>query len=112
MTKMDDDAELDRIRQRKMLELQQQQSQTSEEEDRKRYEEDKRKLMKQMLSLEARERLARIKLARPEFAGHVENQLIALAQSGRLTSMIDDATFKKILEQLQPSRRDIKIERK
>ena len=115
MTEMDGDEELERIRKRKMQELlRQQQQQTSEGgevEERERYEEEKRKFMKQLLTPEARERLARIRLARSEFADQIEDQLIALAQSGRLTRMIDDTTFKKILEQFQSRKRDIKIER-
>ena len=114
MTEMDNNEELERIRKRKMQELLRQQQQISEEgevEERERYEEEKRNLMKQLLTPEARERLARIRLAKPEFADQIEDQLITLAQSGRLTRMIDDATFKKILEQLQSRKRDIKIER-
>ena len=112
---MDGDEELERIRKRKMQELlrqqQQQVSEGGEVEERERYEEEKRKFMKQLLTPEARERLARIRLARSEFADQIEDQLIALAQSGRLTRMIDDATFKKILEQFQSRKRDIKIKR-
>ena len=112
MTEMDNDKELEKIRKRKMQELlRQQTSEEGEVEERERYEEEKRNLMKQLLTPEARERLARIRLARPEFADQIEDQLIALAQSGRLTRMIDDATFKKILEQFQSRKRDITIKR-
>jgi DNA-binding protein len=112
VTEMDNDKELEKIRKRKMQELlRQQTSEEGEVEERERYEEEKRNLMKQLLTPEARERLARIRLAKPEFADQIEDQLIALAQSGRLTKMIDDATFKKILEQFQSRKRDIKIKR-
>src|SRR2546427_783451 len=41
-----------------------------------------------------------------------ENQMIALAQSGRVQRMIDDPTLRQILERVIPRKRDIKIERR
>jgi len=64
------------------------------------------------LTPEARERLGRIELAYPELKENIENQLIALAQSGRVQRMIDDPTLRQILERVIPRKRDIKIERR
>src|SRR2546425_65668 len=69
-------------------------------------------ILRQILTPEARERLGRIELAYPELKENIENQLIQLAQSGRVKSMIDDATLRQILERVIPRRRDIKIERR
>ncbi len=110
-----EDRELEEIRKRKMMELMQmQQGAAQEEEDRRRLEEEaaKQNLLRQILEPEARERLARIKLARPELAEAVENQLILLAQSGRLTRMITDDELKSILASLTSKRREIRIERR
>ena len=48
----------------------------------------------------------------PDFAGAVEQQLVALAQSGRLKQKITDAQFKELLRQLAPAKRDYSITRK
>jgi programmed cell death protein 5 len=42
----------------------------------------------------------------------VEDQLIALVQSGRITQQVDDATLKAILRRVAPQKREINIERK
>ncbi len=110
-----EDKELEEIRRRKMMELMQQQAlaQNNEEEMKKREEEAARQaLLRQILEPEARERLARIKLVRPELAEAVENQLIILAQSGRIGRMITDEELKSILSRLTSQRREIRIERR
>jgi programmed cell death protein 5 len=110
-----EDRELEEIKRRKMMELMAaQQSGQAEEEERRRLEEEaaKQSILRQILEPEARERLARIKLARPELAEAVENQLILLAQSGRLTRMITDEELKSILASLTSNRREIRIERR
>jgi len=69
-------------------------------------------ILRQILTPEARERLARIELAYPEVTENIENQLIVLAQSGRVNKMIDDATLRDILRRIMPQKREIKIERR
>src|SRR6266568_4083080 len=96
-----DDDELDAIRRRKLQELQQEQVQAQRQQ-----------VLRQILTPEARERLGRIELAYPELKESIENQLIALAQSGRVQRMIDDVTLRQILERVIPRKREIKIERR
>ncbi len=108
-----DDAELDAIRRRKLQELQQYQDQAvAQQQMRDQQMAQRQTILRQILTPEARERLGRIELAYPELADSIENQLIALAQSGRVQRAIDDATLKQILERVMPKKRDIKIERR
>lgn len=108
-----DDEELDAIRRRKLQELQQVQVQAAAQQQyREQVEAQKQTILRQILTPEARERLGRIELAYPELTDSIENQLIALAQSGRVQKVIDDATLRQILERVMPRRREIKIERR
>ena len=108
-----DDEELDAIRRRKLIELQAaQQDATSQQAMREQVLAQRQTILRQILTPEARERLGRIELAYPELKESIENQLISLAQSGRVQRMIDDAALRQILERVIPKRRDIKIERR
>lgn len=110
------DDELEAIRKKKLLELQQQQMRSQEafeEEARKKeFEEQKKTVLRQILTTEARERLGRIKVARPDVAENIENQLILLAQSGQLKNKINDEQLRELLSKLIPKKRDIKIRRR
>jgi len=68
-------------------------------------------ILRSILTEEARERLERIKLARPHFAKMIEDQLILLAKSGRIQGVITDEDLKNILKQLTGggSKRDSNI---
>ncbi len=108
-----DEEELEAIRRRKMEELQRMTEQKlAEEEVAAQAKAQRQAILRQILSPEARERLGRITLAYPQLVQEIENRLIALAQSGRISSVIDDATLRQILRTIVPKKRDIKIERK
>ena len=110
---MDDEQELELLRRRRIQEIQiEQQRRMVEEAQVAQVEAQKQAVLRQILTPEARERLGRIQLAYPEVAENVTNQLIVLAQSGRVQRVIDDATLRQILRKVAPSKRDIKIERK
>ena len=108
-----EDPELEAIRQRRMAELQQQaQNQAAQEEQAKRMEMQKQNALRQILTTEARQRLANIRLPNPHMADTVEMQLIQLAQSGRIHGIIDDTMLRNILAQITPQQREITIERR
>ena len=110
------DAELEELRRRKMAQLQQSQEsqlqqQAMMEERAKQMEAERQAIMRQILTPEARERLAKVKMAYPDVAAAVEEQLLRLMQMGRIQNQIDDATLKAIRRQISPQSREIKIER-
>jgi programmed cell death protein 5 len=110
---MADEDELDALRQRKLQELQMRAQQEAVAQDQaKRMEAEKASLMRQLLTPEARERLANLRMTRPDVVESVENQLIMLVQSGRITQQIDDFTLRQILRKIMPQKREIKIERR
>ncbi len=107
------DDELSEIRKRRMAQLQQQAGDQQEELERQqRQKQQIQMVLMQVLEPDARERLNTIKITKPEFASGVEQQLIALAQSGRLKAKITDAQLKELLRQLAPKKRDYSITRK
>ncbi len=112
---MSSDEELARLRERRMLEIQVQQQQQEEfQRAQQEVESQKETLMRQILTPEARQRLARVRMVRPDFAAQLELQLIQVAQSGRVAIPINDDMLKRLLAQLQAqqSKRDIKITRR
>jgi programmed cell death protein 5 len=82
-----------------------------QERIRREYEAKKQEVLRTILTPEARMRLSNIKMVRPEFAEQLEEQLIQLAQTGRLPVPITDDHLKRILASLQSSRREIRIRR-
>ena len=112
---MSSDEELQRLREKRMLEMQAQQQQQEEvQRVNAEAESQKQSLLRQILTPEARQRMANIKMVRPDFANQLEMQLIQLAQSRRVALPIDDETLKKLLTQLstQQQQRDIRITRR
>jgi programmed cell death protein 5 len=109
---MDD---IEAIRKKKLRELQQQPTfsqEDFEEAQQKEYQEQKKLILRAILMDDARERLGRIKAARPELAENLENQLIMLAQSGRLKNKINDEQLRDLLSKILPKKRDITIRRR
>ena len=112
---MAEDKELERLRQRRLLELQAQQRLADQERQAEAQEELERRkeaVLRRILTSEARQRIANLKMVRPDFAEQVEIQLIQVAQGGKIHLPIDEDTLKKILAQLQSDQqRETKIRR-
>jgi programmed cell death protein 5 len=115
-----EDPELAELRRRRLQQLQQQQVQSAvdtqayaaQEAEMARRDAERAEALRRILTPEARERLGRIRLAKPEVANSVEQQLLQLAASGRLQRQVDDATLRSLLERIMPERRDITITRR
>ncbi len=109
------DEELEKLRKKRLQELQQQQLQDSmdgQEEQQKEYEDQKKQILRSILTSKAKERLGNMKIARPQITEQIENQLIMLAQSGRLNQKITDTQLRQLLAKLIPKKRDINIKRR
>lgn len=111
-------SDIEEIRRRRMQELQQQSAQQaqqqapdaqSQEQMRREMEAQKRQVMMQILTPEARSRLANLRLTKPEFVDQIELQLIQLAQMGRVSSKITDDQLKELLRKLTGQKREINI---
>lgn len=116
--------DLEEIRRRRLAQLQQQQAvqqqmggadiqaAMQQEQAQAEMEAKKQALMRQILTPEARERLTTLRMSRKELVEQLESQLIMLAQSGRLQTMIDDEKLKQLLLQMQPKKREPTIRRR
>jgi len=105
------DEELNAIRRRKLQAMQQRSNGEQRQSQEEQIEAQKQSLLRQILSPEARQRLTNLKMIKPEFTEQLELQIIQLAQTGKLPIPLSDEQLKKILQQLQPKKREITIRR-
>jgi programmed cell death protein 5 len=115
---------LDEIRQKRMAELQAQQAaaqnqaqqqamaQAQQQEAQAQLEAQKKQILGQIMTPEARQRLANLKLTKPEMVNQIEIQLIQSAQAGSLRGKVTDEQLKVLLRQIAGQKREIKITRK
>lgn len=114
-------SDIEEIRRKRMAELQQQQAmaaqqqqmqQAQQAEAAREFEAQKRAAISQILTTEARDRLANLRLTKPELVNQIELQLIQSAQMGSLRGKVDDEQIKVLLRQIAGQKREIKITRK
>ena len=117
-------SDLDEIRQKRMAELQAQQAamqnqaqqqamaQAQQQEAQAQFEAQKKQILAQIMTSEARNRLANLKLTKPELVNNIEIQLIQSAQAGSLRGKVTDEQLKVLLRQIAGQKREIKITRK
>jgi|TARA_B100001971_G_C18111794_1_gene494606 programmed cell death protein 5 len=98
------------LKRKKLQELQAKLQEDSYRHDQiQQVEQQRRSILMEVLTSEARSRLGNVKLARPEFGMQVESFLIQLAQSGQVKQKVTDVQLKQILGKVQQKKRDIKI---
>lgn len=119
-------SDLDEIRQKRMAELQAQQAamqnqqmqqqqaaaQAQQQEAQRQFEAQKKQMIAQIMTSEARNRLANLRLTKPELVDQIEMQLIQSAQAGSLRGKVTDEQLKVLLRQISGQKREIKITRK
>ena len=117
-------SELDDIRRKKLEQLQkqqamaanqqvqQQQQQLQQAQQQQELQAQLNQAMKQIMTPEARSRLANLKLTKPDLVQRIEIQLIQSAQAGSLRGKITDEQLKVLLKQLSGQKREIHITRK
>jgi len=104
--------ELESLRKRRMLELQQRMVEEQKQvQAQQQLEGQKQALLRRILTPEARSRLTNLNIVKPEFTQQLEMQLIQLAQGGRISLPITDEQLKELLMRLQSGKRDYKIRR-
>ena len=110
MELVEEDPELEALRKKRLSQIQNEQvTQAQQEEQQRQVEQQRQTVLMGILTNGARERLARIKLARPSEAMALENQLITLAQTRRLSEKINDTQLKNLLQQVIQTKRESKI---
>ncbi|ADD05093.1 putative DNA-binding protein [Natrialba magadii ATCC 43099] len=111
-----DEEKLEELRQKKMEQLQDradsQQGGEEQEAARQQAEAQKKAVLRQHLTDDARKRLNTVKMSKPQFGEQVERQVISLARSGRLQGKIDDEKMKQLLQELKPDSKSFDIQRR
>ena len=115
----DDSMELEAFRQRRQLELHQQLEQQAKQQADAEIESQRKNAesqavsnaMKQLLTSEARARIARISLATPERAESIRKLILELNQNQKFTPPMNDDTLKSILATQSKSRSNASIRR-
>lgn len=110
------DEELEELRKKKMEQLKEQQGGEGQSEaaeaQRQQADAQRQAILRQALTDGARQRLNSVKMSKPEFGEKVEQQLVALAQSGRLQGQIDEEKMKDLLQEMKPQSQSFDIRRR
>ncbi len=111
-----DDDELEELRRKKMERLQEQaegqEGGQAQEAAKQQAEAQKKALLRQHLTDDARKRLNTVKMSKQQFGEQVERQVLALAKSGRIQGKIDDEKMKQLLNELKPEKKSFDIRRR
>lgn len=109
------DDELQELREEKLEQLKEQQGgeeAEAAEAQRQQAEAQKKAMLRKALTDGARKRLNTVQMSKPEFGEQVEQQIVALAQSGRLNGKIDEEKMKELLQEMKPESKSFDIQRR
>jgi len=109
------DEELEELRKKKMEQLKEQQDEGDAEAQQAAQEQaeaQKKAILRQNLTDGARKRLNTVKMSKPDVGEQVEQQIVALARSGRLGETIDEDQMKQLLSELTPDSKSFDIKRR
>ncbi len=68
-------------------------------------------IIRMALTSEARQRLANIRMVKPQIAQTIEEYIVQLASSGKLKQVINDDQLKELLGSIQGKKREFTIKR-
>ncbi len=109
------DEELQELREKKMEQLKDRQGgegAEAAEAQQQQAEAQKKAMLRQALTDGARKRLNTVQMSKPQFGEKVEQQIVALAQSGRLNGKIDEEKMKELLQEMKPESKSFDIQRR
>ena len=114
---MSNEEDIEDLREKKLQELQDradgEQGQAEAEQARQESAEAQKKAMlRQHLTDGARKRLNTVKMSKPDFGEQVEQQVLALARSGRVQGRIDEDQMKELLSELKPDSKSFNVKRR
>ena len=113
MSEQPDDERLEELRKKKMQEMQEQGDQSeAQEQAQQQADAQKQAMLRKHLTDGARKRLNSVRMSKPDFADQVERQVLALAQSGRVSGKIDEDKMKELLRELKPDSKSFNIRRR
>jgi len=81
---------------------------SQDDKEKKAYREN---IMRIALTSEARQRLANIRMVKPQIAQTIEEYIVQMAASGKLKRTIDDEQLKDLLGSIQGKKREFTIKR-
>lgn len=115
MSNSPDDDRLEELREQKMEELKERKQGQGDTADRQQAaqeqaEAQREAVLKKHLTDGARQRLNAIEMSKPQVAKQVKQQVVALAQSGRVQNRIDEQQMKELLKELQPDSKSFDIQ--
>ena len=109
------DEELEQLREQKREQLKEQMDEGDDdarEAQRQQAEAQKKAVLRQHLTDGARKRLNTVKMSKPQVGEKVEQQVVALAQSGRIQDKIDEEKMKALLQEITPDSKSFDIRRR
>ena len=108
--------ELEELRKEKLEQLKEQRGEGGQEQGQQAAQDQadaqKKAILRQHLSDGARKRLNTVKMSKPEVGEQVEQQIVALARSGRIGGQIDEEKMKQLLTELTPDSKSFDIKRR